>query len=118
MGWTGCPGGRDDNYVQNFGVKRGRKPPRGNGDHRRTVCVREVIERYGFGVWSASACPAIVHLCRGLFSYCYVVFCVLFVVCFTTLVYYLTAIGLTPGDSNTAHIYTQTVHRILRAEHV
>jgi hypothetical protein len=25
---------------------------------------------------------------------------------------YLTAIGLTPGGSNTAHIYIQTVHRI------
>jgi len=24
---------------------------------------------------------------------------------------YLTAIGLTPGDSNTVHIYTQTIHR-------
>jgi uncharacterized integral membrane protein len=25
--------------------------------------------------------------------------------------YLLTAIGLTPGDSSTVHIYTQTVHR-------
>jgi hypothetical protein len=25
---------------------------------------------------------------------------------------YLTAIGLTPGSSRTAHIYTQTIHRI------
>jgi hypothetical protein len=24
---------------------------------------------------------------------------------------YLTAIGLTPGGSNTVHIYTQTIHR-------
>jgi len=24
---------------------------------------------------------------------------------------YLTAIGLTPGGSSTAHIYTQTIHR-------
>jgi len=24
---------------------------------------------------------------------------------------YLTAIGLIPGGSNTAHIYTQTIHR-------
>ena len=23
----------------------------------------------------------------------------------------LTAVGLTPGDSSTAHIYTQTLHR-------
>jgi hypothetical protein len=30
---------------------------------------------------------------------------------------YLTAIGLTPGDSSTVHIYTQTVHRIQRTEH-
>jgi hypothetical protein len=30
---------------------------------------------------------------------------------------YLTAIGLTPGGSSTAHIYTQTVHRIQRTEH-
>jgi uncharacterized integral membrane protein len=27
------------------------------------------------------------------------------------MIYLLTAIGLTPGDSSTAHIYTQTVHR-------
>jgi len=26
-------------------------------------------------------------------------------------VYLLTAVGLTPGGSSTAHIYTQTVHR-------
>jgi len=25
--------------------------------------------------------------------------------------YLLTAIGLTPGDSNTVHNYTQTIHR-------
>jgi hypothetical protein len=30
---------------------------------------------------------------------------------------YLTAIGLTPGGSSTAHIYTQTIHRIQRTEH-
>ena len=30
---------------------------------------------------------------------------------FNDMIYYLTAIGLTPGGSNTAHIYTQTVHR-------
>jgi hypothetical protein len=29
---------------------------------------------------------------------------------------YLTAIWLTPGGSRTAHIYTQTVHRIHRTE--
>jgi hypothetical protein len=29
----------------------------------------------------------------------------------------LTAIGLSPGGSSTAHIYTQTVHRIQRTEH-
>ena len=27
------------------------------------------------------------------------------------MVYLLTAIGLTPGGSSTAHIYTQTIHR-------
>jgi uncharacterized integral membrane protein len=27
------------------------------------------------------------------------------------LIYLLTAIGLTPGGSTTAHIYTQTIHR-------
>jgi hypothetical protein len=31
---------------------------------------------------------------------------------------YLTAIGLTPGGSNTAHIYTQTVHIIHPTEHI
>jgi hypothetical protein len=31
--------------------------------------------------------------------------------------YYLTAIGLTPGGSGTAHIYAQTIHRIRRTEH-
>jgi hypothetical protein len=30
---------------------------------------------------------------------------------------YLTAIGLTPGGSSTAHIYTKTIHRIQRTEH-
>jgi hypothetical protein len=29
----------------------------------------------------------------------------------------LTAIGLTPGGSSTAHIYTQTVHLIQRMGH-
>jgi len=27
------------------------------------------------------------------------------------LIYLLTAIGLTPGDSSTVHIYTQSIHR-------
>jgi len=31
-------------------------------------------------------------------------------VCFD--IYLLTAIGLTPGGSSIAHIYTQTVHRM------
>ena len=30
---------------------------------------------------------------------------------FIYLVYLLTAIGLTPADSSTVHIYTQTIHR-------
>jgi hypothetical protein len=29
---------------------------------------------------------------------------------------YITTIGLTPGGSSTAHIYTQTMHRIQRTE--
>jgi len=39
------------------------------------------------------------------------------------MIYFLTAIGLTPGGSSTVHIYTQTVHRttqwnrIHRTEH-
>jgi hypothetical protein len=33
------------------------------------------------------------------------------------MIYALTAIGLTVGDSSTAHIYTQTIHRIQRMEH-
>ena len=31
--------------------------------------------------------------------------------CVDCMIYLLTAIGLTPGDSSTVHIYTQTVHR-------
>jgi hypothetical protein len=27
------------------------------------------------------------------------------------MIYFLTSIGLTPGDSGTVHIYTQTIHR-------
>jgi len=27
------------------------------------------------------------------------------------MIYLLTAIGLTPSDSSTVHIYTQTIHR-------
>jgi hypothetical protein len=39
-------------------------------------------------------------------------------VIFDILVYiYLTTIGLTHGGSSTAHIYTQTIHRIQRMEH-
>jgi len=34
MGWTRRPEGRGDNCVQNFGSKRTRKRPLGNGDHR------------------------------------------------------------------------------------
>jgi hypothetical protein len=30
------------------------------------------------------------------------------------IIYLLTAIGLSPGGSNTVHIYTQTVHRTIR----
>jgi len=39
------------------------------------------------------------------------------------MIYLLTAVGLTPGGSNTVHIYTQTIHRttqwnrIPRTEH-
>ena len=31
-------------------------------------------------------------------------------VTFHDMIYLLTAIGLSPGDSSTVHIYTQTVH--------
>jgi len=27
------------------------------------------------------------------------------------MIYFLTAVGLTPGGSSTVHIYTQTIHR-------
>jgi hypothetical protein len=30
------------------------------------------------------------------------------------LIYLLTAVELTPGDSSTVHIYTQTVHRTIQ----
>jgi hypothetical protein len=36
--------------------------------------------------------------------------------CYDMIYIYLTAIGLTPGDSSTSHIYTQTVHIIQRKE--
>ena len=32
-------------------------------------------------------------------------------VCVDTLIYLLTAIGLTPGGSSTVNVYTQTIHR-------
>jgi len=36
----------------------------------------------------------------------------MFVVClYLILIYLLTAVGLTPGDSSTVHIYTQTIYR-------
>jgi hypothetical protein len=31
---------------------------------------------------------------------------------------YLTAIGLTPGGSSTAHNYTQTIHRIQKGTYI
>jgi hypothetical protein len=34
MGWPRRPDGRDDDCLQNFGAKRTRKRPLGNGDHR------------------------------------------------------------------------------------
>jgi len=30
------------------------------------------------------------------------------------MIYLFTAIGLAPGDSNTVHIYTQTIHRTIQ----
>jgi hypothetical protein len=33
------------------------------------------------------------------------------------MIYLLTAIELTPGDSSTVHIYTQTVHRATQTEY-
>jgi hypothetical protein len=33
-------------------------------------------------------------------------------------IYYVTAIGLTPGGSSTVHIYTQTIHRTTQPDFV
>jgi hypothetical protein len=47
--------------------------------------------------------------------------CIYFVCDMTLYIYiytvYLTAVGLTPGDSSTVHIYTQTTHRIQITEY-
>jgi len=40
-----------------------------------------------------------------------------FVHTYNDMIYLLTAIGLTPGGSNTVHIYTQTVHRTIQNKH-
>jgi hypothetical protein len=34
------------------------------------------------------------------------------------MIYLLTAIGLSPGGSSTAHIYTQTVHRTTQKKYI
>jgi hypothetical protein len=34
------------------------------------------------------------------------------------MIYLLTAIGLTPGDSSTVHIYTQTIHRTKKKQYI
>jgi hypothetical protein len=39
-------------------------------------------------------------------------------ICIVMIQIFLTAIGLTPGGSSTVHIYTQTVPRIHRMEHI
>jgi hypothetical protein len=36
--------------------------------------------------------------------------------CVLYLIYLLTSIWLTPGGSNTVHIYTQTIHRIIQCD--
>ena len=33
------------------------------------------------------------------------------------MIYLLNAIGLSPGDSSTAHIYTETIHRTIQNKH-
>jgi len=33
------------------------------------------------------------------------------------MIYLLTAIGLTPGDSSTVYIYTETIHRTTQNKH-
>jgi len=43
--------------------------------------------------------------------YCFSFFLHFICPLFVYLIYLLTEIGLTTGDSNTVHIYTQTIHR-------
>jgi uncharacterized integral membrane protein len=52
----------------------------------------------------------------NLVTFCYlllygIILCYLYSNDFDILIYFLNAIGLTPGDSSTVHIYTQTIHR-------
>jgi hypothetical protein len=84
MGWTRCLGGRDGNYIQNFGVKRGRKRSFGNGVHRTVLQIgKGRFLGFGLSLPAQGSCT-----CVGTyFSFCYLVFCVLIVACFTTLVY-------------------------------
>ena len=48
------------------------------------------------------------------YDICYDMICYVMLLCYDMIRYdvvYLTAIGLTPGDSSTINIYTQTMHR-------
>jgi hypothetical protein len=47
---------------------------------------------------------------ENIYIYIYTVYIYIYI--------YITAIGLTPGGSNTAHIYIQTVHTTHRTEHI
>jgi hypothetical protein len=42
----------------------------------------------------------------------------LFPILWYDMMWYITAIGLTPGGSSTVHIYAQTIHRIQRTERI
>jgi hypothetical protein len=41
-----------------------------------------------------------------------------YIIIIIIIIYLLITMGLTPGGSSTVHIYTQTVHRIQRTEHI
>jgi hypothetical protein len=53
-----------------------------------------------FSYWNAMCCPETSHIFCNLSKFDFII--------------YLTAIGLTPGLSSTAHIYTQAIHRTMR----
>jgi len=49
-------------------------------------------------------------MCIYIYIYIYIYMSFTSAVTFHDMIYLLTAIGLSPGDSSTVHIYTQTVH--------